>query len=997
MTTAPVPILRSVDEILAALASLRLATPRLQNDSRHIGRGDVFVAYPGARADGRVFIDEVFEKGAAAVLAESDGLVGSAWPGPVIAVSGLTALMGELSARLHGHPSSHLALVGVTGTNGKTSTTQWIAAALAAAGRRCATIGTLGNGFPGELDPAANTTPDALHLHALLARFIEAGASACAMEASSIGLDQGRCDGAHFEVAVFTNLTRDHLDYHGSMEAYAEAKRRLFRWPGLPAAVINLDDAFGATLFAESKAPRRIGYSLLPQGNEGQGANAGTDFLWAADIEETARGIAFTLHYRKHRYVVEAPVVGRYNVANLLAVAGTLLALGVEADAMPVLLSGVAPPPGRMQRFGGAQAPLVAVDYAHTPDALENALAALRPAARQRGGRLVCVFGCGGDRDRGKRPLMGEVAVRLADRVWLTSDNPRSEEPQAILDDIAAGQGVAARAQREVDRRVAIETAIVEADDRDVILVAGKGHEDYQEVHGRKLPYSDALVVNAALAARRELKEMQERRSGNPAAGMLSLAEAAEAMGGRLVDPAHARLRFESVSTDSRKGNACALFIALVGERFDAHDFVAAVAAQGAAAAVVGAGRSTALASTGLPLIEVDDTRLALGRLAAAWRKRFAIPVIGVTGSNGKTTTKEMIAAILRAQASFDGADPSTAVLATAGNLNNDIGLPLTLLQLGPAHRFAVIEMGMNHPGEIAYLAAIASPTAGVVTNALRAHLEGLGSTTGVAREKGALYENLRADAVAAIDAGSEFAPLWKGLAGSRRILSFALDGAGGAPSVDCDVRGSALAQAFATRLTLSTPQRTESLTLQAAGHHNAHNATAAAAVCLAAGIEFRAVVRGLAAFSGVKGRLQKKAGGRGSILVDDTYNANPDSVRAAIDVLAGQPAPRVLVLGDMGEVGNDGPAMHREVIAYAKERGIDELFVLGDAMRAAVAEVGHGIACASPEAVAEKVWPLLDEGTTVLVKGSRFMKMERVVERLAPPEAPSKESNSCS
>jgi MurE/MurF fusion protein len=1000
----PVPVLHFAEEILAALAALRLATPRLQNDSRHVGRGDVFVAYPGARADGRVFIEEVFENGAAAVLAEAAGLEARAWPGPVIAVAGLTGLLGELSARLHGHPSAHLALVGITGTNGKTSTAQWIAGALGSAGRRCAMIGTLGNGFPGELDPAANTTPDALHLHALLARFIEAGATACAMEASSIGLDQGRCDGTHFEVAVFTNLTRDHLDYHGSMEAYAEAKRKLFRWPGLPAAVINLDDAFGAALFAECRAPRRIGYSLSPQGGE---PLAGAEVLWAADIDETPRGIAFTLHCRKRRYVVEAAVVGRYNVANLLAVAGTLLALGIEPDALPTLLSAVTPPPGRMQRYGGAQAPLVAVDYAHTPDALENALSALRPAARQRGGRLVCVFGCGGDRDRGKRPLMGEAAVRLADRVWLTSDNPRSEEPQAILDDIVAGQGVAALARREVDRRVAIETAIVEADERDVILVAGKGHEDYQEIHGRKLPYSDALVVNAALAARRELQERQERQGGGTGIGMMSLNEAIEAVGGRLVDPAHGALRFESVSTDSRKGNAGALFVALAGERFDAHDFVGEVAMQGAVAAVVRADRVAALASTGLPaqfaLLAVDDPRLALGRLAAAWRKRFAIPVIGVTGSNGKTTTKEMIASILRAQAAFDGVDPQTAVLATAGNLNNDIGLPMTVLQLGPTHRYAVIEMGMNHPGEIGYLAAIASPTAGVVTNALRAHLEGLGSTAGIAREKGALYESLRADAVAAIDARSEFAPLWKGLAGTRRILSFGLDGAAGESvesgesSPACDVRGSAIAQAFASRLTLTTPQGAETIVLPAAGRHNAHNATAAAAVCLAAGIELRAVVRGLAAFAGVKGRLQKKAGGRGATLVDDTYNANPDSVRAAIDVLAGQPEPRVLVLGDMGEVGSDGPAMHCEVVAYARERGIDTLFVLGDAMRAAVADVGHGIACGSPEAVAEKVWPLLDQGTTVLVKGSRFMKMERVVERLSPTEEPTKENGSCS
>ena len=980
--------IRTAEAVLAELAGLGFAASRLTNDSRRLARGDVFVAYPGAAVDGRIYIEEAFEKGAVAVLAEADGLASGPWPGPVVAVSGLVGLLGELSARVHGHPSAHLSLVGVTGTNGKTSTAQWIAGALATTGRRCATIGTLGNGFPNELDPSANTTPDALQLHDLLSRFLDAGATACAMEASSIGLDQGRCDGAQFEVAVLTNLSRDHLDYHSSMEAYAEAKRRLFFWPGLKVAVLNLDDPFGAALFADCTAPRRIGYSVATRAPE---PVAGAEVLWAADIEETPRGIGFTLHWRKHRYLVEAPVVGRYNVANLLAVAGTLLALGVETDALPALLSGVIPPPGRMQRFGGVQAPLVAVDYAHTPDALENALAALRPAARQRGGRLVCVFGCGGDRDRGKRPLMGVAAVRLADTVWLTSDNPRSEDPEAILDHIAAGEGVAVVARRELDRRAAIVAAIGEADDRDVVLVAGKGHEDYQEIRGQKLPYSDAIAVNAALSMRRDVRET---RDGRTRSGMMSLAEASVAIGAPRLVSDIGEQRFDSVSTDSRRGNAGALFFALCGERFDAHDFVPEVARQGAVGAVVHADRIEALRAAGLPggfvLLAADDTRLALGRLAAAWRNRFAIPLIGITGSNGKTTTKDMIAGILRAQAELDGQDARNAVLATVGNLNNDIGVPLTLLQLSPAHRFAVVEMGMNHPGEIGYLAAIAAPTAAVVTNALRAHLEALGSQDAIAREKGAIYQHLRPEGIAVIDAGSEYAGLWRTQAGARRTFGFST-------SATAELRATVTEQAFGSKLVLETPGGAETIFLQVAGAHNAHNATAAAAVCLAAGIDFRAVARGLSAFAGVKGRLQKKAGVRGATLVDDTYNANPDSVRAAIDVLAVLPSPRILALGDMGEVGADGPALHDEVVAYARDKGIDVLFVLGDAMRAAATAAGFGVACDTAEGMAEKILPLLDEGATLLVKGSRFMKMERVVGLLALSAPPEKEISPCS
>jgi UDP-N-acetylmuramyl-tripeptide synthetase len=501
--------------ILAELQAAGVTVKRLINDSRRVQAGDVFVAYPGAKADGRMFIDEVIERGAAAVLAEAAGLEArSAAKVPVLAVDDLRAHAGELAALVYGRPSSHLRLLGVTGTNGKTSTTHWIATTLAAAGQRCATIGTLGNGFPGDLDESANTTPDALALHALLARYRQGGAAACTMEVSSIGLDQSRCAGARFAVAVFTNLTRDHLDYHGSMDAYARAKETLFVWPELETAVINLDDPFGSELLALTTARRKIVYSMHAENADPANHRPCDIVLRGENIEDRAEGIRFGLSVNGRLQWVEAPVIGHYNVANLLAVAGALLASGVPEERLSELLGGVHPVAGRMQRYGGAQAPLVAVDYAHTPDALANALAALRPAAKQRGGRLVCVFGCGGDRDRGKRPLMGEVATQGADQVWLTSDNPRSEEPLRILEDIAAGAGQ--RALRELDRSVAITRAIGACSERDVVLVAGKGHENYQEVHGRKLPYNDSLVVNAALAAWLEAQEQKPAAAVSP-------------------------------------------------------------------------------------------------------------------------------------------------------------------------------------------------------------------------------------------------------------------------------------------------------------------------------------------------------------------------------------------------------------------------------------------------------------------------------------------------
>jgi len=475
---------------------------------------------------------------------------------------------------------------------------------------------------------------------------------------------------------------------------------------------------------------------------------------------------------------------------------------------------------------------------------------------------------------------------------------------------------------------------------------------------------------------------------------MMNLREAALAVSGELVvgaidacQPGGAQaveLRFTDVSTDSRAAGPGCLFVALVGERFDAHDFIAEVAAKGAVAAIVARSRLASLAAQpdcGLPLIVVDDTRLALGALAASWRQRFRIPVLAVTGSNGKTTTKEMIAAILRAQAEIDGA-VGDAVLATRGNLNNDIGLPLTLLALREQHRYAVVELGMNHPGEIAYLANIARPDAALVINALRAHLEGVGSVEGVAREKGSLFEHLADSGVAVIANDSEFAGLWRKLSGAHRVLGFSMRG-------DAEVSARATPAALGVQMEITTPSGIARIFLQAPGMHNAHNAAAAAALCLAAGCSLPAIETGLQKFAGVKGRLQKKQGSNGALLIDDTYNANPDSVLAAIDVLAILPVDggRILVLGDMGETGNEAVSYHREVGLYARGKGIGSLYALGNLTVSTVDAFGAGgLHFETPELLAEALKRHWTPASAVLVKGSRFMRMERVVSLLEAP-----------
>ncbi|MDR2092654.1 MAG: UDP-N-acetylmuramoyl-tripeptide--D-alanyl-D-alanine ligase [Azoarcus sp.] len=432
---------------------------------------------------------------------------------------------------------------------------------------------------------------------------------------------------------------------------------------------------------------------------------------------------------------------------------------------------------------------------------------------------------------------------------------------------------------------------------------------------------------------------------------------------------------FDAVGTDSRAIAPGQLFVALRGEHFDGHDFVGAALADGAAAAMVDARWAAEHTRGEAAWLVVDDTRLALGALAAGWRARFDIPLIGVTGSNGKTTVKEMVAAILRAWAGRDD-----AVLATRGNFNNDIGLPLTLLGLRAGHRAAVIEMGMNHPGEIAYLTRLARPTVALVNNVQRAHLEGLGTLTEVAKEKGHIYDGLDDDGIAIVNAEDlHLAELLPALAG-RRWFGF-----GFGTNREADVTGHYTLHDLGAKLHIETPWGETDCDLRLPGAHNVLNALAAAAACLAAGVPLPNVRAGLESYDGTRGRLQRRAGPRGARILDDSYNANPDSVRAAIDVLADMPGQTFLVLGDMGEVGETSAQAHDEIGGYAKSKGIGGLYTLGAMSAVAVRNFGEGgWHFGSPEALAAALAPRLDANTTVLVKGSRFMRMERVADALA-------------
>ena len=474
-------------------------TGTIRTDSRQVQPGDGFIAWPGGVNDGRAYVASALQRGAAACLVEADGVQAFALSGEAVAcMPQLKAATGRIADVWFAKPSDALTVLAVTGTNGKTTTAWWLAHALSNWKRNsqtgCALVGTLGIGVPPHLVHTGLTTPDPVCLQEAFRSYVDQGLAACAIEASSIGIEEHRLDGTRIRCAIFTNFTQDHLDYHGSMQAYWAAKAKLFAWEGLQSAVVNTDDAHGAALAKELVQQRHLDVWTLSIHQPAR--------LWARDIGHSHEGLRFTVVEGDVAEVLQTQVVGHYNISNLLGVIAALRSLGVSLAQAVQACRDLEPVPGRMQQISVAGQPLVAVDYAHTPDALEQALVALQPVAKERGGKLWCVFGCGGNRDATKRPLMGQAAQRQSDVAVVTSDNPRDEVPEAIVQQIVDGMQINAQVMVQVDRAQAIAQAIAQADARDVVLVAGKGHEDYQEIKGVKRPFSDMTEAQNALALR---------------------------------------------------------------------------------------------------------------------------------------------------------------------------------------------------------------------------------------------------------------------------------------------------------------------------------------------------------------------------------------------------------------------------------------------------------------------------------------------------------------
>lgn len=942
-----------IDNIQSYVRLLKRLAPQANHltlDSRNLREGDAFFAVPGLHRDGRDFLADAATK-ACALVYEDDGQRRT-FGVPAIAVPELGKHLGEFAADFYHDPSSKLFTVGITGTNGKTTSSHWMSQLFSLLGQKCAAIGTIGCFMDGQsYESAPLTTPDALTMQGLYRKLLKAEAKAVALEASSIGLEQGRLQGTRFDVAVFTNLTRDHLDYHRDMQAYEKAKAILFDWPGLQHAVINIDDEAGVRM-AERCAHR--GIHTIVTSMRGAIALTGTHLLSAENVRPMPEGMLFDIVYGSERQTVHLSIFGAFNVSNLLGVVGAALCHGFSlaeiVEKLPLLVA----PDGRMQKVPYEGAALAIVDYSHTPDAVQKALEALKGVAKVRRGKLWIVLGAGGDRDAGKRPLMAKVAEENADYVILTSDNPRTENPDSILRQMAAG--LKTPQLTIADRREAIYEAIERAKPEDVVLIAGKGHELYQEINGVKHPFSDVVEARNA-----------QRLKNPPADTLLNVKFLSNLLPGSHLYGSD--VPFTNVCTDTRQVTEGSLFFALKGERFDGHNFVMQAMRAGAAAVVV-----DHEVYCPLPQIVVKDVKLALGVTSGFWRRGKSLGLVAVAGSNGKTTTTQMIATILKIRY-------GEHALATEGNLNNDIGVPLMLWRLRDHHETAVIETGMNHVGEMRYLSGLVQPTIAVVTNAQREHQEFLQSVEATARENGEVFRVLPPNGVAVISADDPCRSIWLEMAQHANVMTFGID-------ATADVNGCVKTEANGMKALIKTPIGTFEAKMKVRGEHNFKNALAATAVCLGLNVSLEIIRQGLEAFEAIKGRGQVHTVG-GLTVIDDAYNANPDSMKAAIDLLTSYPGPRFLVAGDMAELGSKSIEYHEEIGAYAAEKHIDAFFAIGEHMRYAVEKFRE----LSPQA--RSLWmddrdqfmeAVIEEShhcRTVSVKGSNCMKLTTVVKAL--------------
>ena len=982
-------------------------------DSREAGPESLFVAIKGTLVDGHDFISQAVAQGICWLIVEDDP---APLPGvTVVRVNNTAEALGWLSAAFYDFPARSLTLIGLTGTNGKTTVSWMIEQMLISAGYQIGVIGTVNYRYRDSsgkkvIEPAPLTTPGPVQLQRLLRQMVDQGVTHVVMETSSHALELGRLAGLLFDVALFTNLSRDHLDFHGSMEGYFFAKKLLFtrylKKEG-QAVVVTEPSGMEAINWGE-----RLCHDLLGQQALGQQAPVAVldcgfnpkAAINADKLSQDINGFSCELSLAGEQVTFNSRLTGKYNVLNLLAAAGVGRALRMEPRLIFSGLEEVGQVPGRLERVllpgvSEEEQPCVLVDYAHTPDALKNVLQTLQSLAE---GQLICVFGCGGDRDQGKRPLMGAVAAECASISIVTSDNPRSEDPEGIIQQIAQGAGSMGAVELTTeelfgdqavrygdfpgfvcleDRKTAVHVACVLAGPGDIVLLAGKGHEDYQVLGQERIFFDDRVEgLNGLLRWKipHLLKAFQ---------------------GATIIQQGKQTGFFGQISTDTRTLTQGDIFIALAGENFNGHDYLQTAAEAGAAVLII----QQEVEKDDLPehvvIFQVPDTLIALGQLAAYRRRLLGrdLPLVAITGSCGKTTVKEMTAAIFHrhfkaTQGTDTGVDP---VLKTGGNFNNLIGLPLSLLPVNAFHKVAVMEMGMNQFGELAWLTEIADPDIACITNVQAAHLEGLGSIAGVAQAKGELFAGMRSDTVAVVNYDD---PHMRRLPkNSEKIIGFACTPAGRRHKPA--VRATRIKDlgAEGMRFTLHIGDWHERISVRAPGMHNVSNCLAAAAIAHAGEVAPEAIIASLKDFQSTDKRMEMMTLPGGVRVLNDCYNANPASMVAALRTVSGfgQDCRRIALLGDMLELGTEADAAHADIGRQAAELGYDHLAVTGSfaeqaaqgARRAGMAEDRvhvftdtHGMA---DWLYQEMIQAGVAAGDWLLLKGSRGMRMEIVLQEI--------------
>ncbi|RLC25938.1 MAG: UDP-N-acetylmuramoyl-L-alanyl-D-glutamate--2,6-diaminopimelate ligase [Deltaproteobacteria bacterium] len=958
----------------------------IASNSKNVKPGGLFIAVKGFKVDGHDYIDQAFKKGAAAVIAQTN---------PhnlehIIIVENSRLSMASIAANFYGNPSKGLTLVGITGTNGKTTTTWLLESIFKAFELSTGVIGTVNIRYNDLIFDNPITTPDSIDLQKTLFKMKKAGVTHVIMEVSSHGLDLNRVDYCEFDAGVFTNLSQDHLDYHKDMDEYFNCKKSFFtrilgaNLKNNAVAILNVDDAKGEAL-SKSLSYRTIGVSTKNK-TDTTAATA----IFAKNIADDIHGISGTICMPDDSFNFSSSLTGTFNLENILCAAGAAFALNIGSEQLKTGLENCRIIPGRLEKIDTPIDRFLFVDYAHTPDALESTLMTLKQRAPK---RLITVFGCGGDRDRAKRPIMGQVACKHSDIAIATSDNPRSENPDSIINDILKGLDSFDKLSdkdlvstpfkkgylKEVDRRKALKKAIWISKPGDIIIAAGKGHETYQITNAGTIHFDD----------KEELKKAAFKFADQFIPIAWEIDDLTNALGcDPVFSPIKKDLIFSGVCTDSRSITKTQIFLALKGESFDGHSFIEKLINKGIKGFITQKGFIETLdeqtkkefEQKHLIVFETGNTITALGQLAQYQRIRSNVKLVAITGSSGKTTTRKITEEIFKTQFHSH---------ATLGNFNNEIGLPLTLLNLSRAHEWAIVEMGMNHPGEISRLSKIALPDIAMVINTAGVHLEGLGSVENVANAKAEIFDGMRENGTAILFADDPRRHILEATVRKNKAIKTLLFFG---TSEDSNIQADNIKKTETSiKFTTNNTGRETVFSINSPALFMVDNSLASICAARTAGISTNGIKKGIKAFRPVSGRMNIYELSDSIKMIDDTYNANPTSVAGALSTLhdMSRNKKRFAVLGDMLELGKESDALHKQIGKKAAISGINKLYLFGTQVKYtlegaiengfAKGNIFHG----TKEKIARKVLEDIDSDTWILVKGSRGMAMETVIREL--------------